>query len=40
MLDYIYCDEVCGKGLLGCLVDCNYLDVIGWCGICICGWYL
>lgn len=40
MLDYIYCDQVCGCGLLGWFVDCNYFDVIGWCGICVCCIYV
>ncbi len=32
-LDYVYRNEARGKGLLGRLIDRNYLDAIGWKGI-------
>lgn len=32
-LDYIYQDNARGRGLLGRLIDRNYLDAIGWRGI-------
>ena len=32
-LDYVYRNQPTGKGALGCLIDQNYLDSIGWRGI-------
>jgi alpha-beta hydrolase superfamily lysophospholipase len=32
-LDYVYRNTASGRGFLGCMIDRNYLDAIGWRGI-------